>query len=57
MISVTWWRESLPPRHEQLMGVSPLFLQSGAKLTEPAIGLTATSFLMWSWRMAGKPSF
>ncbi len=25
--------------------------------TEPAIDLTATSFLMWSWRMAGKPDF
>ena len=25
--------------------------------TEPAIDLTATSFLMWSWRMAGRPSF
>jgi len=25
--------------------------------TEPAIDLTATSFLMWSWRMAGHPSF
>jgi endoglucanase len=25
--------------------------------TEPAIDLTATSFLMWSWRLAGKPSF
>ena len=25
--------------------------------TEPAIDLTATSFLMWSWRMAGQPSF
>ncbi len=25
--------------------------------TEPAIDLTSTSFLMWSWRMAGKPSF
>jgi endoglucanase len=24
--------------------------------TEPAIDLTATSFLMWSWRMAGAPS-
>jgi len=23
--------------------------------TEPAIDLTATSFLMWSWRMAGRP--
>jgi endoglucanase len=23
--------------------------------TEPAIDLTATSFLMWSWRMAGEP--
>jgi hypothetical protein len=22
--------------------------------TEPAIDLTATSFLMWSWRIAGK---
>lgn len=25
--------------------------------TEPAIDLTSTSFLMWSWRIAGKPSF
>jgi endoglucanase len=25
--------------------------------TEPAIDLTASSFLMWSWRMAGEPSF
>lgn len=25
--------------------------------TEPAIDLTATSFLMWSWRMAGQPAF
>ncbi len=25
--------------------------------TEPAIDLTSTSFLMWSWRLAGKPSF
>jgi endoglucanase len=25
--------------------------------TEPAIDLTATSFLMWSWRMAGEPAF
>ena len=25
--------------------------------TEPAIDLTSTSFLMWSWRMAGKPNF
>jgi endoglucanase len=25
--------------------------------TEPAIDLTATSFLMWSWRLAGKPRF
>ena len=25
--------------------------------TEPAIDLTATSFLMWSWRIAGHPSF
>jgi len=25
--------------------------------TEPAIDLTATSFLMWSWRLAGLPSF
>jgi endoglucanase len=25
--------------------------------TEPAIDLTATSFLMWSWRMAHRPSF
>jgi len=24
--------------------------------TEPAIDLTSTSFLMWSWRMAGSPS-
>ncbi len=24
--------------------------------TEPAIDLTSTSFLMWSWRMAGKPA-
>ncbi len=24
--------------------------------TEPAIDLTATSFLMWSWRMAGRPA-
>ncbi len=24
--------------------------------TEPAIDLTATSFLMWSWRMAGSPN-
>jgi hypothetical protein len=24
--------------------------------TEPAIDLTATSFLMFSWRMAGKPA-
>ena len=24
--------------------------------TEPAIDLTSTSFLMWSWRMAGEPS-
>ena len=24
--------------------------------TEPAIDLTATSFLMWSWRMAGRPN-
>ncbi len=24
--------------------------------TEPAIDLTATSFLMWSWRIAGKPA-
>ncbi|MBV8572950.1 MAG: glycoside hydrolase family 9 protein [Acidobacteriaceae bacterium] len=24
--------------------------------TEPAIDLTATSFLMWSWRLAGQPS-
>ncbi len=23
--------------------------------TEPAIDLTATSFLMWSWRVAGRP--
>lgn len=25
--------------------------------TEPAIDLTATSFLMWSWRLAEHPSF
>jgi endoglucanase len=25
--------------------------------TEPAIDLTATSFLMWSWRLAQHPSF
>ncbi len=25
--------------------------------TEPAIDLTATSFLMWSWRLAGRPSY
>ena len=25
--------------------------------TEPGIDLTATSFLMWSWRMAGSPSW
>jgi hypothetical protein len=25
--------------------------------TEPGIDLTSTSFLMWAWRMAGKPSF
>ncbi|MBV8052092.1 MAG: glycoside hydrolase family 9 protein [Acidobacteriaceae bacterium] len=25
--------------------------------TEPGIDLAATSFLMWSWRMAGQPSF
>jgi endoglucanase len=25
--------------------------------TEPAIDLTSTSFLMWSWRLAGKPAF
>lgn len=25
--------------------------------TEPAVDLTATSFLMWSWRMAGHPDF
>jgi endoglucanase len=25
--------------------------------TEPAIDLTSTSFLMWSWRMAQRPSF
>jgi endoglucanase len=25
--------------------------------TEPAIDLTSTSFLMWSWRMAGRPNF
>ena len=25
--------------------------------TEPAIDLTSTSFLMWSWRIAGHPSF
>jgi hypothetical protein len=24
--------------------------------TEPAIDLTSTSFLMWSWRMAGHPA-
>jgi hypothetical protein len=24
--------------------------------TEPAIDLTSTSFLMWSWRLAGKPN-
>ena len=24
--------------------------------TEPAIDLTATSFLMWSWRIAGRPT-
>jgi endoglucanase len=24
--------------------------------TEPAIDLTATSFLMWSWRIAGQPA-
>lgn len=24
--------------------------------TEPGIDLTATSFLMWSWRLAGHPS-
>jgi hypothetical protein len=24
--------------------------------TEPAIDLTSTSFLMWSWRMAGRPN-
>ncbi len=24
--------------------------------TEPAIDLTASSFLMWSWRMAGHPT-
>jgi endoglucanase len=24
--------------------------------TEPAVDLTATSFLMWSWRMAGQPT-
>jgi hypothetical protein len=25
--------------------------------TEPAIDLTASSFLMWAWRMAGQPGF
>jgi len=25
--------------------------------TEPAIDLTASSFLMWSWRLAGKPGY
>lgn len=25
--------------------------------TEPGIDLTATSFLMWSWRLAGRPGF
>jgi len=25
--------------------------------TEPAIDLTSTSFLMWSWRLARRPSF
>jgi endoglucanase len=25
--------------------------------TEPGIDLTATSFLMWSWRLAGRPAF
>jgi hypothetical protein len=25
--------------------------------TEPAIDLTSTSFLMWSWRMAQRPRF
>jgi endoglucanase len=25
--------------------------------TEPGIDLASTSFLMWSWRMAQKPSF
>jgi len=25
--------------------------------TEPAIDLTSTSFLMWSWRLAGRPAF
>jgi len=25
--------------------------------TEPAIDLTSTSFLMWSWRLAKHPSF
>jgi endoglucanase len=25
--------------------------------TEPGIDLTATSFLMWSWRMAGAPGW
>jgi endoglucanase len=25
--------------------------------TEPGIDLTATSFLMWSWRLAGRPTF
>jgi hypothetical protein len=24
--------------------------------TEPGIDLTSTSFLMWSWRMAGSPN-
>ncbi len=24
--------------------------------TEPAIDLTSTSFLMWSWRLAGSPN-
>jgi hypothetical protein len=25
--------------------------------TEPGIDLTSTSFLMWSWRLAGRPNF
>jgi hypothetical protein len=24
--------------------------------TEPAVDLTSTSFLMWSWRLAGSPN-